>query len=318
MSFSKDIKLEILNNMSEDNCCLKSFLSAIIKTGAEYGFSNGEVEIFIKTQMKELYGKIEDFLKENYHVDVQCKKIDEALFKNTRYEVKISGPNVKSLLIDLNIGEIDKENGFNLKHDLTISTQNECCIKSFVKGAFIACGSASGVDEKNKKSNNYHIEWVFTSLEKAEDFLKLLELINVSGRVVTRKKLFVVYLQKFETISDMLVLFNAQENMLKLNNEFAKRSVMNSVNRQSNCDTANMTKVIDNSLAQLKAIQLINDTIGIEKLGDDLANICMLRLANIEESLQELATLSGMSKSAINYRFGKIMKIAKEIEEEQD
>ena len=79
-----------------------------------------------------------------------------------------------------------------------------------------------------------------------------------------------------------------------------------------------MTKTIDNSLAQLEAIELIKNTIGFEKLDEDLASVCMLRLANVEESLQELANLSGMSKSAINYRFSKIMKIANEIREEQE
>ena len=51
-------------------------------------------------------------------------------------------------------------------------------------------------------------------------------------------------------------------------------------------------------------------------LNEDLANLCALRLANPEESLCELGKLAGITKSAVNYRLNKIMKIAKELKEE--
>ena len=319
MGFSKDIKLEILSNLNPEECCQKAFLSALIKSSAEYGISNGNITIFLKTQIAELCDTVKNTLKMFKAVEFSCNKAEESLFRNTRYQISISGEGVRDLLLELNVAYLSEDNYFDFYQGLALNRlEGSCCIKEFVKGAFVSCGSASGVDENNKKSIDYHIEWVFSSKEKADDFLILLEKIQVFGRVVKRKKLFVVYLQKFETISDMLVLFNAQENMLKLNGEYAKRSVMNSVNRQSNCDAANMSKVIDTSLAQLRAIELIKETIGFEKLGEDLVSVCMLRLANVEESLQELAELSGLSKSAINYRLGKIMKMAKEIQEEQN
>ena len=318
MSFSQDIKIEILENLSTDKKCRQAFLSAIVKTGAEYDIFGG-IKVYIKTQIKQLCDLIKQVCQDMFAVSSQITENAECIFNKSRYEIMLYGENVKDMLYKLDVAYTNDDGCFDFYQDLhlqNILSSDE--VKEFTKGVFMACGSASGVDNSNKKSIDYHIEWVFTNHEKAQDFVDLLSKIQVVGRIVKRKKLYVVYLQKFEAISDMLVLFDAQENMLKLNSEYAKRSVMNIANRQSNCDTANMTKTIDNSLAQIKAIELIKDTIGFERLDEDLVNVCMLRLANVEESLQELANLSGMSKSAINYRFSKIMKIAKEIKEEQE
>ena len=60
--------------------------------------------------------------------------------------------------------------------DAAKMTNND--IKSYIKGAFIACGSVSGVNENGKKSVDYHLEWVFTSMQKAENFIKYLSQIN--------------------------------------------------------------------------------------------------------------------------------------------
>lgn len=317
MGFSKDIKIEILENLSKDACCKEAFLSAIIKTGAEYGINGSKLTVNIKTQLEFLFPIIKD-IANNFDVNVDLQKNEECFFNKKRYQIVLSGKNVQKMLMHMGIAHINQENYFDFYQGLNLQDiDNICCKKQFIKGAFISCGSASGIDEMSNKSIDYHIEWVFVSKEKAEEFTSLLNEIQVNGRIVKRKKLYVVYLQKFEDISDMLVLFDAQENMLKLNSEYAKRSIMNSVNRQANCDTANMTKTIDKALEQLSAIELIKETIGLETLGEELSSICMLRLANAEESLKELSIVSGMSKSAINYRLNKVLRIAKEIREEQ-
>lgn len=318
MGFSKDIKLEILSTVKDfSDAEKKSFLSGVIQTSAEFNVNDNIYSFSIKTQVKDFCDVLKDICKNLYQLDLNVQEIEEKLFKNKRFEIIFCGEKINKVLQDLKIVNLN-ENNLVLNESFNIAPNMDSqFVKAFVKGSFVACGSASGIDKNEEKSVDYHIEWVLNSHLKAINLLNLLSQIGVLGRIVKRKKFFVVYLQKFEAISDMLVLFDATENMLKLNNEFAKRNLKNIVNRQSNCDTANMIKTVETSLFQLKAIELIKNTIGFERLDDDLVDVCMLRLANVEESLQELSNLSGMSKSAINYRLNKIMKIAKEIEEEQ-
>lgn len=316
MSFSKDVKLEILNNLSENACCKQAFLSALIKTTGEFSISNNELMVNIKTQLQELYDIILELILP-YGLSLSMQREEESFLKLPRYRMIISGDTIKQLLLDCKVAYINEENCFDLKFGIDLEDLSEdCCKREFIKGAFVGSGSASGIDEEGKKSIDYHLEWVFSNDDLASEFLDLLSSLDVPARKVKRKKLYVVYLQRFEHISDMLVILNANESMLKLNDEYAMRSIKNSVNRINNCENANISKTVETSLAQLEAINLINDTIGIESLNEDLANLCALRLANPEESLCELGKLAGITKSAVNYRLNKIMKIAKELKEE--
>lgn len=318
MSFSKDVKIEVLNNLSENACCQQAFLSAIIKTAGEFCVSSGQLSVNVKTQIEELYDVICSLVLP-YGLSVSMQREEESFLKLPRYRIIISGETIKQFLFDIKIAYINEENCFDLCVGIELDDLiEECCKKEYIKGALIGCGSVSGVDEEKKKSIDYHIEWVFYNDEVATNFNQLLNSVGIVARKVKRKKMFVVYLQRFEDVSDVLVLLGATESMLKLNDEFALRSIKNSVNRISNCENANINKTVESCLIQLDAINTINETVGIESLSEDLANLCALRLANTEESLDELSKLAGMTKSAVNYRLNKIIKIAKEIKEEQE
>ena len=89
----------------------------------------------------------------------------------------------------------------------------------------------------------------------------------------------------------------------------------NLVNRQANCISANIDKSINAALEQLKAIEIIRETIGIESLPENLQEVALARLANPEGSLNEIKDVLEVkvSKGAVSQRFKKIIEIAKEI-----
>ena len=68
-------------------------------------------------------------------------------------------------------------------------------------------------------------------------------------------------------------------------------------------------------MRQIEAINVIISTIGIESLDDQLQEVAFLRMANPEESLDGLLSLSTLqlSKSGLNHRLNKLIKIAKEL-----
>lgn len=316
MSFSREVKDEILSNLERNPCCDTAFLSAILRANAEYNITRNGFCIEIKTQIDPLADLIQGIIKKLYSVETTIETEVDAFSKIVRKVIKFE-ESAREILIDCKIARINEENCFEfidgVDEDIYI---DDCCKKSYIKAMFLACGTICGIDNNKKRSIDYHLEWVFSSEKTAYDFLELLTCFNIFGRKVLRKKLHVIYLQKFEQISDLLVLIGSNESMLVLNNEYAVRSIKNSINRISNCETANLNKTIDASLLQLEAIETIMQTIGLEALPEDLENLCVLRLANSEETLKELSNLTGMSRSAINYRFNKIIKIANEIKED--
>ena len=135
-----------------------------------------------------------------------------------------------------------------------------------------------------------------------------------------RNSNFVVYVKGLDMVSDLLALVGASQGVLKLQNEGALRSIRNNINRQNNCISANLTKTVDASIRELDAINLIRKTIGIETLAEPLQEVCNLRLANPEESLDELVKLSSnkISKSGMYHRFKKIEEIASKIKDKTE
>ena len=79
------------------------------------------------------------------------------------------------------------------------------------------------------------------------------------------------------------------------------------VNRKVNCDSANADKIVSAALKQLDHIRAL----GLDTLPPELREIALLRIANPEASLSDLALLSDppLSKSAVNHRMRKLMKL---------
>lgn len=121
-----------------------------------------------------------------------------------------------------------------------------------------------------------------------------------------------LYLKDSEAIKDLLALVGAGESVMTLSNEMATRGLRNTVNRQVNCINANINKTLNASFKQIEAIELINKKIGLDALPEDLQEVAVLRLANQQESMEELLKLSTikLTKSGLNHRFRKILRIA--------
>ncbi len=65
------------------------------------------------------------------------------------------------------------------------------------------------------------------------------------------------------------------------------------VNRQVNCETANINKTVSAAVKQIEDIEFIRDTVGFESLPDGLAQIAKARLLKPEATLKELGRRPG-------------------------
>ena len=89
----------------------------------------------------------------------------------------------------------------------------------------------------------------------------------------------------------------------------------NNVNRIVNCETANLSKIVEASIRQIKNIQYIERTAGFKVLPDNLREIAELRLKYKNASLKELGQMLNppVGKSGVNHRLRKIEKIAERL-----
>ena len=89
----------------------------------------------------------------------------------------------------------------------------------------------------------------------------------------------------------------------------------NKANRQANCETANINKMVNAVAVQLKAIERIWSKKGREYLPQSLQQVAELRYDNPDLSLSELAQLCNppMSRSGINHRLKRIVDISNDL-----
>ncbi len=98
------------------------------------------------------------------------------------------------------------------------------------------------------------------------------------------------------------------------------KDMRNSVNRQVNCETANLNKTVSAAVKQIEDIQYIKATIGFDQLPEGLTEIAVLRLEQPEATLKELGQMLSPSvgKSGVNHRLRKLSLIAEELREHKE
>ena len=320
MSFSRQSKEEILKTDIEDEAAALSFLSGLIHSCGEIEKKNNKIFIKIISDVEKLFGFCQKIIKRLYGDDVEAEVGENYnINKNTFYEISFEVEKFKRLFMDIGIIDFSDGLSFNFDIDKNLLLEDDTK-RAFIKGVYIGASTSSiklSSDTYQSCGSGYHMEFVSQSHKFLLDFSSILAEYNIIGKIFERKNSFVLYIKDVNTIQDLLALVGANESVLNLSNEIITRELRNKVNRQVNCINANINKTVEASLKQVAAINTIINTIGLDSLSEDLQEVAVLRLANQEESLDELLKLSTikLTRSGLNHRFRKLLKIAKTLEE---
>ncbi len=203
--------------------------------------------------------------------------------------------------------------GENLSVVRNLVIQNACCKKAFIRGAFLAAGSLSDPEKF------YHFEIVCASLEKAVQLQNVILTFDIDAKIVVRKKYYVVYIKEGSQIVELLGLMEAHVALMELENIRILKEMRNSVNRQVNCETANINKTVSAAVKQLADITYIRDTVGLDYLPELLSEVAQVRLEMPDATFKELGeNLSHpVGKSGVNHRLRKISAVAESLREER-
>lgn len=321
-TFSTKVKIELAKiKVLEYNEAL-SELSALVKSAGEIRKNGSDFFVVISTELPEIYETVNQLLEVLYKDCAELEISDETIYNKTQYEIKLSKELSKLVLFDTEIGYFDENKIFCINDGISkyLLEEKEQMI-GYVRGMFLGCFSSNikFKDEKDNlvknKNTGYHIEFSCRNNVLAQDFSELLAQFDIYSKKLNRKDYFVVYVKEFEQICDILASIGATKSVLDLQEENAIRDMRNQINRQNNCLQGNITKTINASVEQVEYIDKINKQIGIENLDIELQEVCYLRLANPEESIESLAKLStsNITKSGIYHRLKRVEKIAKEL-----
>lgn len=179
----------------------------------------------------------------------------------------------------------------------------------FLRGVFFACGSILNPE------NEYHLEFNTYSKESCKILIKIFEFcatLNYTPSTVKRRNRYIIYLKNNEKITDFLTFIGAQQCAMKFIQIKMLKEVRNNINRSTNFETANLSKITISSTEHVKAIKKIQKIIGLNSLPECLKETAILRINNPYISLKELSELheNPVSKSGVNHRLKKIIEIS--------
>lgn len=207
---------------------------------------------------------------------------------------------------DLNYHEMCYEGNFDIANFLV---EGDLSVKkAYLRGAFLAVGSI--LDPKK----GYHFELSMADAKEAERLRDILFSMGIKSKIIKRESNHVVYVKDGEEISDILTFLGAISETLYFEEQMVVKSARNDINRRVNCETANLSKTISAGVKQIAAIEKLRESGKLEVLDEELYEVAILRLANPDATLKELAMLfgKGISKSGINYRLKKLIELAED------
>ncbi len=292
MSFSSDIKKELCNvrDMSDEE------MSAMLY-GVFYASRQAAGAAQVQTEKMYLINAVR-VLCDRVFPEVRHETIRLVKNGGSLYTFRVTE---NSQLISERLGDCS---------DIRISGSDEIS-GAFLRGVFVSCGS---VTDPNKE---YHLEIVPPDNDKAQ---RLHGFINEHGMTIKstlRSKKQVLYAKESELIEDFLTYIGAGLHSLEIMQVKIRKDFRNRVNREVNCENANLDKTIAAAGRSMDDIQYIYRTKGAEWLNDELRETAELRLENPDMPLSELCQQfrKPISRSGLNHRLKKLSKLAEELKQ---
>ena len=305
MSFSSNIKTELCKVEFKRECCLRAecygawlFSRCFTRKEAAFVTENGAVA----RRLLELAAAGAGVSGElTFGVSRRRKPA---------YRVSLPDEGSREAML-LEFGHTGRETSLRLNR---ANLENECCAAAFLRGAFLTCGTATD------PNTEYHLEFAVPHKNLANGLFTLLsevEAFPLSPALASRKGGYVVYLKESGPIEDLLTYLGAPSAAMELMQVKMYKEVKNNINRKTNFETANMDKTYSASARQVAAIAAISDTQGLSSLPEELQELAQLRLAHPDMTLRELSGRLGLTRSGVNHRLQRLLRLGGKILEEK-
>ncbi|MEO1815057.1 MAG: DNA-binding protein WhiA [Acetobacterium sp.] len=334
MTFSAILKKDLSKLPFGSRACQRAELSGMIGAVATISVNEaGAMTISVKTENPAVVARCYQLIKTLYQIKPKIKIEKTRKFKEHRaYRVVVEEPwTAKIILEDCQILSYNASGQAffaNQVPEKFKKQQNQT--KAYIRGAFLGCGSVSNPEK------TYHLELVGKKMPQAKKVEKksdrnpvagveqcaylqsiktILDQYEIKSNLIHRKAHWVLYLKEGASVSDFLSVIGAHRGLLEMENIRIVKEVRNDVNRQVNCETANLNKTIAAAYDQVADIMLIKDQFGLKNLPRNLYDIAELRLNYPDASIKELGERLDppVGKSGVYHRLKKLNQIAEDL-----
>lgn len=296
MSFSGEVKKEVIDIKIKKYCCRSAFLLGMLVDSILEEKDGKTVGIYTTTSEENRD------LAEKMLIGVWKTKVEKS------EGIRMGAP-YYTLEFELNdrahsLMNICKGGEQMFDEDFCMS-----CRVCFVRGLFVSNGTMSD------PMSGYHMEIKLKNAHVAKSIYELLMEEGIPPKIVNRKTSVGLYYKNSGGIEDVLTYLGTMKSVFDLMNAKIERDIRNSVNRSTNCVAGNISKSVSAAQKQLAAIAKIEAAGKLQMLESDLFETAKLRMDNPSLSLSELAHAHNppISKSGLNHRLAKIIEFAETI-----
>ena len=301
MSYAYDVKAELCKAPLSRGCCAVAEGCGVLL----YASAFSAAEVRIVTENDEFIARLPKLFQRAFGI-----KFDELP------ESGKSGKRVLRITREDKLDAIWHALGYDRRAHFALHLnfallEEECCRASFLRGAFLSGGSVTDPQKR------YHLELATSHVQAGREVEALLRDMGFEPKNVMRQGSFVTYFKSSEHIADLLTLIGAPGRALEIVSAKIEKEMRNTVNRRVNCDAANLDKTVMAAYEQVEAFTRLTESGAINELPVKLQEVAVARLLQPELTLSELAATFDppLTKSCLNHRIRKLMKIAKEEKE---
>lgn len=294
MSFSSIVKEELSKKISGARHCQIAELAAIYSFCGSFVQKNKENSyIFFNFENVLVANKCFTLMKKAFTIYSGCDFVNQIAYDE------------KSLTISVNDKELCEKIQDALKSFSV--TERTCCRRAYLRGAYLCGGSTTD------PGKSYHLEIVCKNKKSADKIIELFETFDVDAKLVERGRYYIVYIKDSNKIVLALNVFEAPVALMEYENTIIMKEMRNSINRQNNCDVANLNKTVSAAQSVISDIKQLMGTAEYENLPDNIKEVAMLRVEYPDASLKELGEMltSPLGKSGVNHRLRKLSEMAR-------
>ena len=302
MSFSSNVKAELCKaSLNPRACAIAEGCGVLLYCNT---FTASEVRII--TESRDFAARLPKLFKKAFGVS-----FDQEPAERERGKLQFAITSEEKILRIFDTLQMDLKSSLTLHVNFGLLEEEAQCM-AYLRGAFLAGGSVTD------PAKRYHLEMTTSHYKVSRETCTLFIECGFSPKELMRGGNNILYFKQSDYIEDFLTAIGAQVAAMGVMEAKVEKDLRNGVNRRVNCETANLTKVVDASMGQMAAIRALEAAGELEKLPGKLKETALLRRENPEATLQELAAMLNppITKSAINHRMRKLLELARALEEQ--
>ena len=185
----------------------------------------------------------------------------------------------------------------------------QTCVSAYISTAFLCGGTVTDPQKE------YNLEFLTGRTNLAKDFEALLAEHEFAPHRTRRNGVNLIYVKSSASVERILAFMGAAEASARMNAKKAVKQLRNQINRQTNCDTANLGKTARANAQTTRAIRFLQEQGALETLPEVLQQAAAIRMENPDLSLTALCACFDppVSKSGLSHRMKKLEALAEDL-----